>query len=64
MHNEAQGLRCAPVGEHWVNAFATVLFNVCSGVKVEFCTRIAWMCLLLYKEEGSSQITDRMDMPV
>ena len=30
-----------------------------------FCTRVAWVCLLLCKEEGSSpvsEITERMDM--
>ena len=26
--------------------FAQVLFNVCSVVTVEFCTRVAWVCLV------------------
>ena len=47
-------------GAIWLNPFATVLLNVCSAVTVEFCTRIAWVCLvclLLCKEEGSSQVS-------
>ena len=33
-------------GAIWLNPFATVLFNVCSAVTVEFCTRVAWLCLV------------------
>ena len=43
-------------GAIWLNPFATVLFNVCSAVTVEccvFCTRVAWVCVLLCKKEGS-----------
>ena len=38
-----------------LNPFATVLFNVCSAVTVEFYTRVAWVCLvcLLFFEEDS-----------
>ena len=48
-----------------LNPFATVLFSVCSVVTVVLCTRVAWVCLLLCKEEGSSPvsaITERRDM--
>ena len=37
-------------GAIWLNPFATVLFTVCSTVIVErvvFCTRVAWMCLVM-----------------
>ena len=48
-------------GAIWLNPFATVLFSVCSAVTVEccgfFCTRVAWACLLLCKEEGSSPVS-------
>ena len=46
-------------GAIWLNPFATVLFNVCSSVTVKCCfrTRIAWVCLLLCKEEGSSPVS-------
>ena len=59
---------CSRRGTIWLNPFATVLFSVCSAVTVEFCTRVAWVCLvclLLCKEEGSSPvsaITGRRDM--
>ena len=59
---------CSRRGAIWLNPFATVLFSVCSAVTVEFCARVAWVCLvclLLYKEEGSSPvsaITERRDM--
>ena len=42
-----------------LNPFATVLFNGCSAVTLEFCTRVSWVCvvcLLLCKEEGSSPV--------
>ena len=51
-----------------LNLFVTVLFTVCTAVTVEFCTRVVWVCLvclLLYKEEGSSPvsaITEKRDM--
>ena len=35
-------------------AFAMVLFNVCSAVIVECC--VAWVCLLVCKEDGSSPL--------
>ena len=44
-------------GAIWLNPFATVLFSVCSAVSVEFCIRVAWVCLLLCKEEGSSPVS-------
>ena len=47
-------------GAIWLNPFAMVLFNVCSAVTVECCTRIAWVglvCLRLCKEEGSSPVS-------
>ena len=49
-------------GVIWLNPFATVLFNVCSAITVEyvFYTRVAWVCLvylLLCKKEGSSQLS-------
>ena len=43
-----------------LNPFAMVLFSVCSAVTVEFCTRVAWvclLCLLLYTEVGSSPVS-------
>ena len=50
-------------GAIWLNPFVTVLFTVCSAV------RVAWVrlvCLLLCKEEGSSStvsaITEKRDM--
>ena len=54
-------------GATWLNPFATVLFTVCSAVTVEYCVlyRVAWVCLRLCKEEGSSPvsaITERRDM--
>ena len=45
-------------GAIWLNPFAMVLFSVCSAVTVECC--VAWarlVCLLLYKEEGSSPVS-------
>ena len=35
-------------GAIWLNPFATVWFNVCSAVtvKVVFCARVAWACLV------------------
>ena len=39
-------------GGGWLNPFATVLFSVCSDV-----TRVAWVCLLLCKEEGFSPVS-------
>ena len=42
-----------------------MLFTECSAVAVEFCTRVAWVCLRLCKEEGSSPvsvITERKDI--
>ena len=30
-------------GAIWFNPFATVLFNVCSAVTVDCCTRVAWV---------------------
>ena len=53
------------VGASWLNPFATVLFSVCSPITVVLCTHVAWVCLLLCKEEGSSPvsaITERRDM--
>ena len=49
---------CSCRGSHLVEC-ATVLFNVRSAVTVEccFCTRVAWICLLLCKEEGSSPVS-------
>ena len=47
-------------GAIWLNPFATVLFSVCSAITVEFCTRVAWVCLvclLLCKVEGSSPVS-------
>ena len=44
----------------WLNPFAMLLFNVCSAVTVECCTRVAWVCLvclLLCKEECSSPVS-------
>ena len=43
----------------WLNPFATVLFTVSSAVTVEccVCTRFAWVCLRLCKEEGSSPVS-------
>ena len=66
-------ISCATVivgagGSIWLNPFATVLIVVCSTVIVEFCTRVAWMCLvyfLLCKEEDSypvSAIIERRGM--
>ena len=53
-------------GSIWLIPFATVLFTVCSALTVVFCTRVAWVCLLLCKEDGSSPvffvITERRDM--
>ena len=48
-------------GAIWLNPFATVLFNVCSAVTVEcsVCTRVAWVCLLLCKEECSSSVSSQ-----
>ena len=52
----------------WLNPFAvTVLLNVRSAVShCVFCTHVAWVYLLLCKEEGSSpvslKITERRDM--
>ena len=42
----------------WLNPFAKVLFTVCSAITVEWCvfTRVAWVCLLLCKEEASSPV--------
>ena len=54
-------------GAIWLNPFTTPLFNVRSAVTVE-CNSVAWVhlvCLLLYKEEGSSPvsaITERRDI--
>ena len=54
-----------------LNPFATVLFNVCSAVTLEWvvlCIRVAWVCLvclLLCKKEGSSPVSaiaERRDM--
>ena len=42
-------------GAIWLNPFATVLFSVCSAVTVDCC--VAWACLLLCKEEGSSPVS-------
>ena len=47
-------------GAIWLNPFATVLFSMCSAVTVEFCTCVAWVCLvflLLCREEGSSPVS-------
>ena len=46
-------------GAIWLNPFVTVLFSVCSVVTVECCVlyRVAWVCLLLCKEEGSSPVS-------
>ena len=35
-----------------------MLFNVCSDITVEFlfCTRVSWLCLLLYQEECSCPV--------
>ena len=41
---------------------SSFLVSVCSAV---FCTRVAWVCLLSCKEEGSSPVpatTERRDM--
>ena len=42
-----------------MNPFATMLFSVCSAVTVEclFCIRVAWVCLMLCREEGSSPVS-------
>ena len=42
-----------------LNPFATVLFNVCGAAlySAVFCTRVARVCLLLCKEEGSSPVS-------
>ena len=59
---------CSRRGSHLVEPFATVLFSVCSAVPVEFCTHVAWVCLvclLLCREEDSSPvsaITERRNM--
>ena len=57
---------CSRRGAICLNPFATVLFRGCSAVNVEccVCTRVAWVCLLLCREEGSSPvsaITERRD---
>ena len=50
-------------GAIWFNSFATVLFNVCISVTVEFCTVLCGcvvcllLCKLLCKEEGSSLVS-------
>ena len=44
-------------GTVWLNPFATMLFNVCSAVTVECCTRVAWVCLKFCKDEGSSPVS-------
>ena len=46
-------------GVIWLNPFATVLFTMCNAVTVVLCffTRVAWVCLLLCKEEGSSPVS-------
>ena len=52
-------------GVIWLNPFAMMLFNVCSAVTIECCTRVVCVCLLLSKEEDSSlvsAITGRRDM--
>ena len=44
-------------GAIWLNLFAMVLFYVCSSVTVECGVLYLWVCLvclLLFKEEGSS----------
>ena len=45
-----------------MNPFVTVLFIVCSAVTVEYCvcnsvTCMCLICLLLFKEEGSSPVS-------
>ena len=40
-------------GAIWLNPFATVLFSVC----VVFCTRVAWVCLVLCKEVSSFPVS-------
>ena len=50
-------------GAIWLNPFATVLFTVCSAVTVEYCVLYPCcvgaflVCLLLFMEEGSSQVS-------
>ena len=50
---------CSRRGAIWLNPFSTVLFSVCSAVTLEGCNCIcvAWMGLLLCKEERSSPVS-------